>query len=108
MKTNGELNSLFAAFIFARDNYINAVEANIREYGKEISVLDNGENIVLDAIDGENSTYTEINAVRWNKKEGYVECHIVYLNERDCDIWANVESLGNERIYFYCSIDFDF
>ena len=111
MRTKKEIDDLSIAIAIAEKNYRNAVEANIKEYGKEIPLNwdDEDEDGLVLSVRGDDNDLNEevVDKVRWNEKEECVEYHLVRFNYKKDDHWYNVTWLGDEVYYIYDSIDWD-
>jgi hypothetical protein len=110
MKTAKELDKLCMAIGEAIMNYRKAVEANIKESGKELEVVGDDEDedgIVLKIRDDDAVDTCRIDKVRWNEDRDCAEYHCAEWNYREVDTWTPIYWLGGEQDYVYENINWE-
>lgn len=106
MKTRENLQELsdnIAKAIFA---YRMAVEANLKESGKEYYVLGDDEEsgLFVQTIGRHGVLNVYIDKVRYNNDTENVEAHVCEENGDEIDYWLNVSYFGEDEDYIYDNI----
>lgn len=108
MKTSKELYEMSMAIGEAKRAYREAVEANLKESGKEHNVIgddDEYDGIYLKLRDDDAVDTALVDKVRWNNERNYAEFHYSEWNYDTADNWTPVYWLNEEINYIYDNIE---